>query len=331
MAEEGGEGGPLCAELGARSCRGSVPITLAAMTPGLCLMTVHAHPDDESSKGAGTVALYHRQGIRTVLVCCTGGEAGDVLNPAMDRPDVRGRLPEIRREELAEAARIIGYDEIVYLGYRDSGMPGSSANDRPDCFARAPLDEAVGRLVAAMRRERPHVVVAYPEDQSGYPHPDHIRAHEVAVAAFDACGDPAAFPDAGPPWQPAKLYYTRFSARRVRALHEEFAARRMESPFTDEWLARFPLADPATAVVDISAVAGVPFDALLAHATQVDPQSPFWFGLPRDVLERLHPYDEYVLARPAVAPEDVPDDVACDDVESDLFAGLRSPSNMPDA
>ncbi|MGH9115247.1 MAG: PIG-L family deacetylase, partial [Acidimicrobiales bacterium] len=116
------------------------------MSP-LCLLAVHAHPDDEASKGAGTVARYHAEGVHTVLVTCTGGEEGDILNPAMDRDDVRRDLPAIRRHELDEAARVIGYDEVVLLGYRDSGMPGSPANSDPRSFAAAPLDEAVGRLV----------------------------------------------------------------------------------------------------------------------------------------------------------------------------------------
>ena len=137
--------------------------------PELCLTTVHAHPDDESSKGAGTVALYSAAGIRTVLVTCTGGEAGDILNPAMDQPVVRENLADVRRAELDTAAAIIGYDEVVMLGYRDSGMPDTPANHDPRCFAAAPLDEAVERLVRLIRLERPQVIVAYPPEQSGLP------------------------------------------------------------------------------------------------------------------------------------------------------------------
>jgi len=127
-------------------------------------MSVHAHPDDEASKGPATVALYHHQGVRTVLVCCTGGEEGDILNPAMDLPEVRADIAAVRRRELATAADIIGYDEVVHLGYRDSGMPDTPQNDHPDCFARADLDEAVARLVEVVRRERPQVIITYGED-----------------------------------------------------------------------------------------------------------------------------------------------------------------------
>src|SRR3546814_15570092 len=112
------------------------------MPEPLCLLTVHAHPDDESSKGAGTVARYHAEGVRTVLVCCTGGEEGDILNPAMDRDEVRADLPAVRKAELDQAAEIIGYDEVVMLGYRDSGMPDSEANARPEAFANADFAEA---------------------------------------------------------------------------------------------------------------------------------------------------------------------------------------------
>src|SRR5579872_5793566 len=141
-----------------------VPGTVRAVTTRLCLMTVHAHPDDEASKGPATVARYHDEGVHTVLVCCTGGEEGDILNPAMDRPEVRENLSEIRRQELEESTRIIGYDEVVMLGYRDSGMPDSEANADPRCFAKAPLEEAVGRLVAVIRRVRPQVMVTYADD-----------------------------------------------------------------------------------------------------------------------------------------------------------------------
>ncbi|HLI53512.1 MAG TPA: mycothiol conjugate amidase Mca [Acidimicrobiales bacterium] len=280
-----------------------------------CLLTVHAHPDDEASKGAGTVARYHAAGVRTVLVTCTGGEEGDILNPAMDRPEVRDNLAAIRREELERAAGIIGYDEVVMLGYRDSGMPGAPSNSDPRSFAAAPLEEAVGRLVAVIRRAKPQVVVTYPPDQSGYPHPDHLRVHEISEAAFDAAGDAARFPEAGPPWQPGRLVYVRWSARRMRAAHEKFLELGLESPYTGERLERILNSDqPEPAVrVDTSGFARVSREALLAHATQVDPNSPHWFGLPPEVADRLYPYEEYDIGRDTAGAEGPLDD---------LFAGL---------
>src|SRR5947209_660004 len=176
------------------------------MEERLCLLCVHAHPDDEASKGAGTVAKYHAEGVHTVLVCATGGEEGDILNPAMDKPEVRGNIHDVRLEELRRSVEIIGYDELIMLGYRDSGMPDSEANKDPRSFAQAELDEAVGRLVEIVRRTRPQVIVTYNEDQQGYPHPDHIRVHDISVAAFEAAADPTRYPDLGPPWQISKMY-----------------------------------------------------------------------------------------------------------------------------
>src|SRR5688572_31229269 len=145
----------------------------------LCLLSVHAHPDDEASKGAATVAKYAAEGVHSVLVTCTGGEAGDILNKAADSPEVRENLHAVRMAELDESVKIIGYTALHKLGYRDSGMPDTEHNKHPDCFANAVLDDAVGKLVAIIRQERPQVVLTYGEDHSRYPHPDHIRVHEI--------------------------------------------------------------------------------------------------------------------------------------------------------
>ncbi|HEY8524524.1 MAG TPA: mycothiol conjugate amidase Mca [Acidimicrobiales bacterium] len=280
----------------------------------LCLLCVHAHPDDEASKGAATVARYHAEGVRTVLVTCTGGEQGDILNPAMDRPEIRADLPAVRRRELARAAEVIGYDVVELLGYRDSGMPGTEANADPAAFANAPLDEAVGRLVAVIRRERPQVIVTYPDEQKHYPHPDHLRVHEISIAAFERAGDPHAFPGTGEPWQPLKLYYSVWSRRRIELRHKRFAELGLESPYSDEWLQRPSQDDRITTTIDVTGYAEVRLDALLAHETQIDPTSPFWFGLPREEEVAIHPYDDYILARSLVEAQPP---------ETDLFAGVR--------
>lgn len=303
---------------------------MCAVPASRCLLTVHAHPDDESSKGAGTVALYHAKGVQTVLVCCTGGEEGEVLNPALDTPETHARIAELRREELDRAAAIIGYDEVIMLGYRDSGMAGSEANANPESFAQAPFDEAVGRLVTVVRRTRPQVMVVYGDDQSGYPHPDHIRAHEIGVAAFSAAGDAGQFPEAGQAWQPSKLYYTSFSVARFQEVHAKFVELGLESPFDDEWRKRWKdrPSDVITTSVDISGFADVRREALLAHATQVDPKSPFWFGLPPEVMATIHPFDDYRLAQ-TVPPGLGGGEPAADGspgsglgTETDLFAGI---------
>jgi mycothiol S-conjugate amidase len=311
----------------------SPPGSVIGVPESLCLLTVHAHPDDESSKGAGTVARYHQEGIHTVLVCCTGGEEGEILNPAMDTPEVQANLPEIRMKELAQATAVIGYDEVVMLGYRDSGMAGTEANANPESFAQAPLDEAVGRLVAIIRRTRPQVMVIYGDDQSGYPHPDHLRVHDIGIPAFRSAGDPSRFPEAGAPWQPTKLYYTAFSVARFRDIHLKFEELGLESPFDETWRKRWEgMTDaPITTEVDVSGYGHVRREALLAHATQVDPTSRFWFGLPPEVMDGIYPRDDYQLALVASATDDGVSITAIDpatmtgpgSLEADLFAGIR--------
>ncbi len=286
------------------------------MNPPLRLLTVHAHPDDESSKGASTVAMYASQGIPSTLVCCTGGEAGEVLNPAMDRPEINERLAAVRLEELTKAAKLIGYETVEMLGYHDSGMPDSDDNARPDNFWNADLDEAVGRLVTIIRRDRPQVIVTYGDDQRHYAHPDHLRVHDISVPAFERAGDPQWYPEAGEPWMPQKLYYTVWSRRRMVALHEKFLELGIESPFGEMWQERMAdtgADDMVTTEVPIREFYEVREQALLAHATQVDPASPFWFGLPTEIARDVHPFDDYILARSMVESH-IPED--------DLFAGV---------
>ncbi len=288
------------------------------MAEPLSLLSIHAHPDDESSKGAGTVAKYHAEGVRTVLVCCTGGEEGDILNPAMDREEVKADIKAVRQAELDRAAAIIGYDEVVMLGYRDSGMPDSEANAHPDCFARAPLGEAVDRLAAIIRRTRPQVILTYGDEQGGYPHPDHLRVYEISQPAVDRAADVGWSSEAGDPWQVAKVYYSVWSKRRLELMHAKYLELELESPYSDEWFQRPWQDHRITTMIDIDGYADVRFDALLAHETQIDPKSPFWFGLPRDVATSIHPYDDYILASSTV-------EVASP--ESDLFAGVRTPAD----
>lgn len=294
----------------------------------LCMLTVHAHPDDEASKGAPTLAMYHDLGVRTVLVCCTGGEEGDLQNPALreeggpfhgvSHDEEKSVLARLRPGELAASAQIIGFDEVVMLGYRDSGMVDSPANDHPGCFHRADLDEAVGRLVTIIRRERPQVIITYGDDQRGYPHPDHIKVHEISVPAFERAGDPTWYPWAGPAWQPLKLYYSVWSRTRLLAVHEAMLRHRNESPYDEAWLNRPALDDRITTRLDVARYMWARSGALRAHATQVDPSEPWWFGLKDEELAAAYPYEDWVLAKSAVGMP------APDAVEVDLFEGIAS-------
>jgi mycothiol S-conjugate amidase len=280
-----------------------------------CLLAIHAHPDDESSKGAGTMARYADEGVRVVLVCATLGEEGHILNPRMDRPGIKERMAEIREAELETACDILGVERIYQLGYRDSGMPGSDANKRPEAFANADPDEVVERLVKIIRAERPQVVLSYDESK-GYEHPDHIRVYELGRQAFEAAGDGSKYPRAGAPWAPAKLYYfATFSRKRLQILNDAAIAEGIDSPFQgwlDHW-DQMGFEDPdMTTQVDVSDYVELRSKALLAHATQIDPDS-FWFAIPDELQKKVYPWEDYTLIHSRVET-DVPED--------DLFAGL---------
>lgn len=258
------------------------------------ILTLHAHPDDESSKGAATIARYSDLGFRTVLVTATGGEAGDILNRAADTAEVRANLAAVRRSELLAAASIIGYGDVVMLGYRDSGMPDTAENTHPDAFVNAPIEQVLERLVAIVRSERPEVIIGY-DDHEWYPHPDHLRIHDLSEAVFVAAADPDRFPDAGQSWAAQRLYAPAFSLRRIRALGKAMADRGLESPF-DRWIERIDSGaeDPPLTRVEIGAYIERGRDALRAHRTQIAPDGP-WFQIPTDMVRDVYPYEDFEL------------------------------------
>jgi mycothiol S-conjugate amidase len=280
----------------------------------LRLMAVHAHPDDESSKGAATLAHYAASGVEVTVVTCTSGERGDVLNPLLDTPRTPAGLAALRRREMAEAASVLGVRHR-FLGFADSGLPPDGAPLPDGCFARQDVPTAAARLVEVMREIRPHVVVTY-DESGGYPHPDHVMTHKVAVEAFGAAGDGERFPAAGPPWQPLKLYYlVSFSRAWFETLHRGMAAEGVPSSMgavLDEWPTWVPELAPTTRVhcADHFATRD---RAFRAHATQAAPDNPF-FAHPRDLERRLWPTEDYVLAGSRIAVR-LP--------ESHLFAGIQ--------
>jgi mycothiol S-conjugate amidase len=288
----------------------------------LRLMAVHAHPDDESSKGAATMARYVAEGVDVLVVTCTGGERGSVLNPKLDRPEIVENIAEIRAAEMARAREILGVRQ-AWLGFVDSGLPeGDPKPPLPEgCFALTPLAEATEPLVRAIREFRPHVMLTY-DESGGYPHPDHIMNHRVSVAAFEAAADPDAYPGSEP-WQPLKLYYfVSFHGAKFVALHEEMLRRGLESPYTkifEEWSDRAKARggdwhEPEiTTRVPCADFFETRDAALKAHATQVDPDG-FWFSCPLDVQRSAWPTEDYHLAR-SVVDSELPED--------DLFAGIR--------
>lgn len=280
------------------------------------LLFVHAHPDDESSKGAATAARYVDEGADVVLVTCTGGEAGEVLNAAAGEIAAED-MPSVRAAELAAAVEAIGFTRTYGLGEVDTGWHEElDAVPVGEVFWHAPLDRPAARLAGILRQERPHVVVTYPPD-GGYPHPDHIRTHDVTMLAVELAADPDAAVE-GDPWVVARvLGCTVFTRGRLEALHAAILATGAESPFEDWLSGDRPLRDADRLQLAVRVDVGDWFvrrdAALKAHATQVDPEG-MWFATPRDVERAAWPYEEFVALAPdrlAGAPLD------------DLFAGLR--------
>jgi mycothiol S-conjugate amidase len=286
-------------------------------------MAVHAHPDDESSKGAATTAMYRSQGVDVMVVTCTGGERGDVLNPAAQpEVDLHG-LHTVRMAEMASAVEVLGVRH-AWLGFEDSGFPeGDPKPPLPDgCFAALPLEETIPPLVHLIRRFRPQVVTTY-DEYGGYPHPDHIRTHETTMAAIDAAADAAYRPDLGAPWQVLKVYYNhQFTRSRVLALHQAMLDAGLPSPYV-EWLDRWnedrDMFVRVTTRVDASDFFDTRDAALLAHRTQIDPEG-MWFAVPMDMQRRVWPTDDFELVRSEV-PVTFPED--------DLFSGLRQATSIP--
>ena len=307
----------------------------------LTLMSVHAHPDDETIGTGGTMARAVADGHRVILVTCTRGELGEIVVPDMDTPDNHRRLGEIRAGELERAMAHLGVTEWENLGYRDSGMMGTAGNVDPRAFWQADMDEAIGRLVWLIRTYRPDVVTTY-NAFGGYGHPDHIRTHLVAVGAYERAGDPTQYPGqiasehggTGPveaegglaPWAPSKLYEQAMSRTLREAMNEAMADLGKRSFWmppedaTPEQIAEFQafmdkmlVPDEAiTTRVDVGPYVEAKWDAIHEHVTQISDESPFMlFGL--DGWRRWWSTETYIR-RDSRIDAPIP--------ETDLFAGL---------
>jgi N-acetyl-1-D-myo-inositol-2-amino-2-deoxy-alpha-D-glucopyranoside deacetylase len=280
--------------------------------PGLTLMAVHAHPDDETIATGGILAHYAAQGVQTVLVTCTRGEVGEIVDPTVATPET---LPAVREAELRAACARLHVGALHFLGYRDSGMMGTPENDDPRSFWRADLDEATGRLVALIRQYRPHVLVTY--DENGfYGHPDHIQAHRITVAAFHAAGDPRRYPELDlPPWAPAKLYYSAVPRSRLVALEQRLRELNIPIEFSEDGEEpSFGTPDErVTTMIDVRAHADLKREALMLHRSQVG-VNHFFLTMPPDLWREAMGIEYYERAASRVpAPPR----------EHDLFLGVR--------
>lgn len=284
------------------------------------LLAIHAHPDDESSKGAATMARYVDEGHRVKVLTCTGGERGSILNPSMGPVEDMVRT---RQKEMAKAASVLGV-EHEWLGYEDSGLPeGDPLPPLPEgCFALEDTEDVTQRVVKVVREFRPHVIITYDEN-GGYPHPDHIKVHAVSMRAYEAAADPDYHPELGEPWEVKKVYYTHgFIRRRFELLAEALEARGTElrpevRDHLDLWRTMPDIFPRVTTRVRVGDWFDRRDDALRAHQTQVDPEGPFFLG-DSDLQREIWPTEEFELAESRVRTS-LP--------ETDLFAGLDGNSD----
>lgn len=270
---------------------------------GVTMLVVRPHPDDESSATGGMLAYYSARGVRTGVVTCTGGEEGEIHDPDLDPVADFPRLREIRERELRNACEILGVSTLRLLGYRDSGMKDTPANQHPEAFCQADLAEATGRLVRVIRELRPLVMVTEQEG-GGYPHPDHVNCHRVSVEAFRAAADDGAYPEAGPAWQVPKLYtVAQIDDGRWEALIPEFEALGLDVSWLERRQERPPRPGPesATVALDVGAYSEVQRRALLAHRTQIRPDG-FFARLPEDLRRRAFKTAYFIRVHSPTAP-----------------------------
>lgn len=281
----------------------------------LSLMAVFAHPDDESFGVGGTLARYGSDpDVRVVLVCATRGEAGEISDPKLASAE---RLGEVREQELRCACRTLGVDDLFFLGYRDSGMAGTPENEDPRALAQADFGEAVGKVVAHIRREKPDVVVTFDEN-GGYGHPDHIAIHHIAKAAFAAAADPAQYREqieAGlQPHQASKLYFTAIPRRFFRSVVAKMEELGMDVP--ERYRLRqdnFGLPDEAcTTDIYVQDFWNTKQAAVGCHATQLAADSIF-ATLPPEIMRELQAWECFQLAETFVGEEQD---------SHDLFSGV---------
>lgn len=276
--------------------------TRRTATAPVDLLAVRPHPDDESSATGGILGKYGKLGWRTAVVCCTRGEEGEIRDPDLVYEEAFPRLGQIREQELRAACAVLNVAELHLLGYRDSGMAGTPSNQHPEAFCNADLDEAGARLARIIRRLRPRVVVTEQEGGS-YGHPDHIQCHRVTMRAWELCADPAALPDALPPWRPERLYTMIHVFDGWDKVERMMKAEGLDTAFIErrrEHASRSKRPEDATAAVDVRDFTHIQRQALLCHRTQVRPNS-HWMQMPDHI--RREAFSTAYLVRIYPAPQ----------------------------
>ncbi len=281
------------------------------MTNKLRIIAVHAHPDDEASKGAATVAKYVKQGHEVLIVTCTGGERGDLLNPNLDKAEYEKNIAEFRKQEMAESIKILGAKH-AWLGFEDSGWVENGPVPK-GTFADLPIEQVGEKLIKIVRAFKPQVLLTYDEN-GGYPHPDHIRTHEISMYAWENSRDLTFKPELGFAWSISKLYYHQtFHSKKLEVFDEAFTRLGIKNPYAAWFENRPDNSHLVTTQIECADFFSVRSAALKAHRSQIDPAGD-WFAMPLTEEQKIWPFEDYQLAATRVNSQ-LP--------ETDLFAGLR--------
>lgn len=282
----------------------------------LVLMVIHAHPDDEAIGTGGILRKYSDQGIRTVLVLATKGEAGEI-DGRVPRGEEKKRIVDLRLKELECSRRILGVDQVHFMGYRDSGMAGRPENKSPGAFSAADLEEATGRLVQIIRQEKPHVITTYNENGT-YGHPDHVMVNRIAVRAVKDAGQIDRYPDLNLPlWEPAKLYYQAIPLSRIRKLGEFMRSRAQQLDIDPESMGTEDRA--ITSWIDVREVLEEKFAAIRCHKSQVGENS-FFNQFTESQRKELFRFECFIWVAGGRKPQRK---------ETDLFEGLWGHERSP--
>ncbi len=258
------------------------------------LLAIYAHPDDETFGLGGTMALYAERGVPVTMICATRGEVGEIAKGSDATPETLGAY---REQELRDAMAILGVHDVRFLEFRDSGMAGTPENADPRALHNASSESVVAPLVAVIRERQPDVICTW-DESGGYGHPDHVAVHYHATTAFHAAADAARYPDAGPAWATAGLFYTAIPMEEWGRMMEEMRKQGIAMPdfADDDEIARLPRVTP-NCVIDVAPYFERKMQAMLAHSTQITADDPFmrmpenlqrsFFG--REFFHRVHP------------------------------------------
>lgn len=285
------------------------------------LLLVHAHPDDETIGQGALMAKYAAEGAQVSLVTCTLGEEGEVLVPELEHLAAANddELGPYRITELQGAMDALGVTDWQFLGgdgkYRDSGMMGEPTNDRENCFWQADLLEAAADLVPVIREKRPQVLITY-NDFGGYGHPDHIKAHRVAMYGAQLAAAPGFRPELGEPWAIEKIYWGAMPVSTIRAGIEELKASGTNLQWADVDPDDIPFGTPdelVTTRIDSREFHTQKVAAMRAYPTQMTLEDGFFSLAVKDDRSGI----EFLqLAQGTVGELDA------DGYEADVFAGI---------